>query len=80
VLLLDEPTAGLHADEVRSFSALVRQLKQAGLTIVLVEHNFGLVSELADTITVLDAGTKLAEGDFATVRSDPAVIEAYLGS
>ncbi|HLZ69995.1 MAG TPA: branched-chain amino acid ABC transporter ATP-binding protein/permease [Dehalococcoidia bacterium] len=79
VLLLDEPASGLHAGEVQAFAALVRSLRQAGLTIVLVEHNFGLVSELADTITVLDAGAVLAEGDFETVRNDPRVVEAYLG-
>ena len=47
---------------------------------MLVEHNFGLVAELADVITVLDAGTKLAEGSFDEVRTDPAVVEAYLGA
>jgi ABC-type branched-subunit amino acid transport system ATPase component len=80
VLLLDEPASGLHAEEIRSFIGLVRRLREAGLTVVLVEHNFGLVAELADTITVLDAGARLAEGDFEAVRSDPAVIEAYLGA
>lgn len=80
VLLLDEPASGLHAEEVRAFARLVRRLQGAGLTIVLVEHNFGLVSELADTITVLDAGRLLAEGNFEAVRSDPQVVEAYLGA
>jgi branched-chain amino acid transport system permease protein len=80
ILLLDEPASGLHAEEVRAFVHLVRRLKEAGLTIVLVEHNFGLVSELADVITVLDAGRLLAEGTFETVRSDPQVVEAYLGA
>lgn len=79
LLLLDEPASGLHSDEVRSFVRLIRGLKAAGLTVVLVEHNFGLVSELADTITVLDAGARLAEGGFEAVRSNPQVIEAYLG-
>ena len=80
LLLLDEPASGLHAEEVRIFARLIRQLKAAGITVVLVEHNFGLVSELADTITVLDAGVKLAEGDFETVRLNQRVIEAYLGT
>ncbi|MGH2599350.1 MAG: ATP-binding cassette domain-containing protein, partial [Dehalococcoidia bacterium] len=79
ILLLDEPASGLHADEVAAFVRLVRRLKAGGLTVVLVEHNFGLVSELADTITVLDAGVKLAEGDFDSVRHDGRVVEAYLG-
>ncbi len=80
VLLLDEPASGLHPDEVRDFADLLRSLRAAGLTIVLVEHNFSLVGELADTITVMDAGKVLAEGDFESVRTNPAVVEAYLGS
>lgn len=80
VLLLDEPASGLHPDEVREFATLLRALRSAGLTIVLVEHNFTLVGELADTITVMDAGKVLAEGDFESVRTNPAVVEAYLGS
>jgi len=79
VLLLDEPASGLHSDEIRVFVHLLRRLREAGLTIVLVEHNFGLVAELADAISVLDAGALLAEGDFESVRTDPQVIEAYLG-
>ncbi len=80
VLLLDEPASGLHHGEVLAFADLLRLLRAAGMTIVLVEHNFALVGELADTITVLDAGGLLAEGDLASVRANPAVIEAYLGS
>jgi branched-chain amino acid transport system permease protein len=80
VLLLDEPASGLHPDEVRDFARLLRELRAAGLTIVLVEHNFGLVGELADTITVMDAGRVLAEGDFEAVRTNPQVVEAYLGA
>jgi ABC-type branched-subunit amino acid transport system ATPase component len=80
VLLLDEPASGLHPDEVREFATLLRSLRAAGLTIVLVEHNFTLVGELADTITVMDAGRVLAEGDFESVRTNPSVVEAYLGS
>ncbi len=80
VLLLDEPASGLHPDEVRAFADLLRLLRTEGMTVVLVEHNFALVGELADEITVLDAGALLARGDFATVRANPAVVEAYLGS
>ncbi len=80
VLLLDEPASGLHPDEVRDFARLLRELRAAGLTIVLVEHNFALVGELADTITVMDAGKVLAEGDFESVRTNPLVVEAYLGA
>lgn len=80
ILLLDEPASGLHPEEVRQFADLVRLLRDAGMTIVLVEHNFELVGQLADDITVLDAGRVLAEGTFDEVRANPRVIEAYLGA
>jgi ABC-type branched-subunit amino acid transport system ATPase component len=80
VLLLDEPASGLHPDEVRQFATLIRRLRDAGLTIVLVEHNFALVGDLSDMITVLDAGSLIAEGNVDAVRNDPAVVEAYLGA
>ncbi len=80
MLLLDEPASGLHPDEVRQFITLIRLLRDSGMTIVLVEHNFALVGELSDSITVLDAGMLLAEGDIHAVRHDPKVIEAYLGA
>jgi ABC-type branched-subunit amino acid transport system ATPase component len=78
--LLDEPASGLHPDEVRQFATLIRRLRDAGLTIVLVEHNFALVGDLSDMITVLDAGSLIAEGNVDAVRNDPAVVEAYLGA
>jgi ABC-type branched-subunit amino acid transport system ATPase component len=80
VLLLDEPASGLHPEEVRQFADLLRMLRASGLTIVLVEHNFDLVGELADLITVLDAGKLLAEGNLEHVSTNPAVVEAYLGA
>lgn len=79
VLLLDEPAAGLRANERAHFVGLVRELRAGGLTILLIEHDVALVTSLSDKITVLDLGRVIAEGDPAAIRSDPAVITAYLG-
>jgi branched-chain amino acid transport system ATP-binding protein len=78
VLLLDEPTAGMGAEDVGRVIELVRRVA-AGRTVVLVEHNMGVVSELSDRITVLQYGSVLARGRYDEVRRDPRVVEAYLG-
>ncbi|MNP39308.1 Glutamine transport ATP-binding protein GlnQ [compost metagenome] len=79
VLLLDEPTQGMGQEDVSMVIDLVRRAA-VGRTVLMVEHNLGVVSELCDRITVLARGAILAEGDYASVSSNPAVREAYLGS
>jgi branched-chain amino acid transport system ATP-binding protein len=79
VLLLDEPAAGLNSGEVEALLVFVSDLRAQGLGIVLIEHNMGLVMRLADSITVLNFGKKIAEGTPDQVRTDEIVVEAYLG-
>lgn len=80
LLLLDEPAAGLPHSEVEQLIETVRRLqREADVTIVIVEHNMGLIAALADRVVVLDHGAKLLEGTAAEAQSDPRVIEAYIG-
>jgi len=80
VLLLDEPAAGMNPTEVLELAALIRQIRNIGVTVVLVEHHMHLVMSIADTVTVLSAGIVLANGPPEAIRNDPDVIAAYLGS
>ncbi|MGC8475631.1 MAG: ABC transporter ATP-binding protein [Acetobacteraceae bacterium] len=80
VLLLDEPAAGLNDTETAELAALLRAIRDAGITVLIVEHNMALVMESADHVVVLDAGRVIAAGTPAAVRADPAVIAAYLGA
>jgi branched-chain amino acid transport system ATP-binding protein len=79
LLLLDEPAAGLSADESKRLSAAIRDIARRGTTVLLIEHDMKLVMNTADTIAVMDFGRKIAEGTPAAIRENPAVITAYLG-
>lgn len=80
LLLLDEPTAGMNPMETAEMTELINKLRdERGLTIVVIEHEMRVVRDVSDRVVVLDHGVKIAEGDYASVSTNPDVVEAYLG-
>ena len=79
LLMLDEPSAGMSHLEAEELMDLIGRLRERGTTILLIEHNMNLVMSISDKIVVLNFGKKIAEGSAAAIRTNPEVIEAYLG-
>ena len=79
IILMDEPAAGLNSRETIQIAALIKRIRESGITIVLVEHDMELVMDICDSIIVLNLGKKLACGTPRQIQENPAVVAAYLG-
>lgn len=79
LLLLDEPAAGMNETETAELISDIRAIKERGCTVIVIEHDMGLVMALSERVAVLNFGEKIAEGSAGEIRENPAVIEAYLG-
>ena len=80
MVMLDEPAGGVNPTMIRFIMDLIRDLNKEGVTFLVVEHNMGVVMELCNHVIVLDQGTKLAEGSPEMIQTNPAVLDAYLGT
>jgi len=81
LLLLDEPAAGMNPRETQEITELIAKLRdEGGYTILVIEHDMHVVEGISDRVVALDHGTKIAEGSFESVATDPRVVEAYLGT
>lgn len=79
IILMDEPAAGLNSSETKELAALIRKIRDKGITVVMVEHDMELVMDICDHIVVLNLGRLLAEGTPRDIQENPAVVAAYLG-
>lgn len=79
LIMLDEPAAGMNAQEVQTLAGIVRSISDLDITVLLIEHNMGFIKDIAHHVTVMESGGVIASGSFDEIKNDPAVIEAYLG-